>query len=94
MSPCDAKRVLSLYGKRVVKKVIAGCVVGISAIECIGENEAKARGLMNSSSGKRNDYTNIDATQIDLRKKILYVLPWEVANHEKTLGTGQKRRFQ
>ena len=23
---------------------------------------------MNSSSGKRNDYTNIDATQIDLRK--------------------------
>ena len=69
LSPCDAKRVLSLYGKRVVKKVIAGCVVGISAIECIGENEAKARGLMNSSSGKRNDYTNIDATQIDLKKE-------------------------
>ena len=69
LSPCDAKRVLSLYGKRVVKKVIAGCVVGISAIECIGENEAKARGLMNSSSGKRNNYTNIDATQIDLKKE-------------------------
>ncbi len=48
----DAKRILALYGKRVVKKVISGSVVGISAIECIGANEAKARGLIGGGNGK------------------------------------------
>ena len=58
VSPSDAKRILALYGKRVVKKVISGSVVNISAIECIGENEATARGLLLGNNNDRTEQMN------------------------------------
>jgi|EP00945_MAST-04E_sp_MAST-4E-sp1_P004296 hypothetical protein len=46
VTPADAKKILALYGKRNVKKVVSGAIVDVRATECIGDNEATARGLL------------------------------------------------
>ena len=48
--PSDAKRIFAAYGKRSVKKIIAGTIVTIRATECVGQNEARARGLLGNKA--------------------------------------------